>query len=146
MQYSKTKYIRLYEAFCRKDDIDGKEIVATISGIKVNLKVATSGDTKAKGFMGSSEPVDNDGMLFVYEIPDELGFWMKDVEYPLDILFFDENKVIVDRQTMDPFNGEADEDLKIYRSKYKAMYAVELRSGWYNDNIDFNKGPFKLEF
>ena len=146
MQYTRTKIIPMFEGFCRRSEIDGKEIVATISGTKVNLRVAANEDTKAKGLMGSDEPKDNNGMLFVYDIPDHLGFWMKNVNYPLDILFFDENLEIVDRHTMDPYNGESNEDIKVYYSRTKAMYAVELRAGWYNENIDLNKGPFKLKF
>ena len=144
MQYKRHTRFPLFEGFCRKNQIDNKEIVATISGIKVNLKVAANEDTKAKGLMGHSKPGNNDGMIFVYEIPDILGFWMKNVDYPLDILFFDENLEIVDNQTMDPYNGEEDKDIKVYNSKHKAQYAVELRAGWYDDNIDSDN--VKLKF
>lgn len=136
MQRITNRIIPMFEGYCRKNEIDGKEIVATISGNKVTLKVAANDDTKAKGLMGSDEPGDNDGMIFVYETPDILDFWMKNVEYDLDILFFDENSDLVDHITMDAYQGESDDELKLYKSKSPAMYAVELKAGWYKDNIN----------
>jgi uncharacterized membrane protein (UPF0127 family) len=128
----------MFEGYCRKNDIDGKEIVASISGNKVTLKVAANDHTKAKGLMGSNEPGDSNGMIFVYDSPQVLDFWMKNVEYDLDILFFDENLKLVDHFTMDAYNGESENTLKIYKSKVPAMYAIELKSGWYNNNIKSN--------
>ena len=89
MQRITNRVIPMFEGYCRKNEIDGKEIVATISGNKVTLKVAANDDTKAKGLMGSDEPGDDNGMIFVYEAPAILDFWMKNVEYDLDILFFE---------------------------------------------------------
>ena len=144
MQRITNRIIPMFEGYCRKNEIDGKEIVATISGNKVTLKVAANDDTKAKGLMGSSEPGDDDGMIFVYEAPAILDFWMKNVEYDLDILFFDEKSNLVDHITMDAYQGESDDELKIYKPKSPAMYAVELKAGWYNDNINSDDVTLKI--
>ena len=135
MQRITNRVIPMFEGYCRKNEIDGKEIVATISGNKVTLKVAANDDTKAKGLMGSDEPGESNGMIFVYEAPAILDFWMKNVEYDLDILFFDENSDLVDHMTMSAYQGESDNELEIYKPKVPAMYAVELRAGWFEDNI-----------
>ena len=135
MQYITKSIIPLFEGYCRKSAIDGKEIVARISGHPVKLIVAANDNTKAKGMMGSSEPDDTHGMIFVYEEPSILDFWMKNVEYPLDILFFGSDFELVDHFTMDPYNGESDESLKIYKSKEPAQYAVELKAGWADKNL-----------
>jgi uncharacterized membrane protein (UPF0127 family) len=125
----------MFEGFCRKNDIDKKEIVARISGTPLKLIVAANDDTKAKGLMDSDEPDGNNGMIFIYENPSILDFWMKNVDYALDILFFDAELNLVDHFTMDPYNGESDDDLKIYKSKEPAQYAVELKSGWADSNL-----------
>lgn len=135
MQRITNRIIPMFEGYCRKNQIDGKEIVASISGHKVTLKVAANDDTKAKGLMGFDEPGDNDGMIFVYETPAILDFWMKNVEYDLDILFFDENSDLVDQITMDAYQGESEDKLKIYKSKSPAMYAIELKAGWFNNKF-----------
>lgn len=135
--------IPLFEGYCRKNDIDGKEIVAIISGHKVTLKVAAKDDTQAKGLMGSDEPEEDTGMIFVYDMPILLHFWMKNVDFPLDIIFFDENMDYINHTTMDPYNGESDDELKRYNSDKPAQYAVELKSGWCDKNL---KEGCKLKF
>lgn len=143
MQYIESIRIPLFEGYCRKNDIDGKTITAVISGHRVKLKVAANDDTKAKGFMHSDEPGDDEGILFVYDIDMPLQFWMKNVDFPLDILFFDSNLDLVDNFTMDKYDGKSDEKSKRYQPKKDARYAVELKSGWCEKNL---KDNCKLKF
>jgi len=143
MQIPNKIILPLFEGYCRKNDIDGREIVASISGVPVKLKVAANDDTQMKGFMGSDEPEDNKGILFVYDVEMPLQFWMKDVDFPLDILFFDSNMDLIDNFTMEAYNGEGEEDIKHYQSKSPARFAVELKSGWCDKNL---KDNCKLKF
>lgn len=143
MQYKQTTYIPLFEGFCRKNQIDGKKIPANISGVPVKLKVAANDDTKMQGYMNSDEPSGNEGMLFVYDIEDIIGFWMKNVSFPLDIIFFDSDMQEVDRMTMKAYNGEKDEELEIYKPSKPARFAVELPAGWCESNL---KDKCKLKF
>lgn len=143
MQVPNKTILPLFEGYCRKNDIDGKEITANISGVTVKLKVAANEDTQMKGFMNQDEPEDNKGILFVYDTEMPLQFWMKNVQFPLDILFFDSGMNLVDNFTMSAYNNESDEDLKRYQCKNPARYAVELKSGWCDKNLKKN---CKLQF
>lgn len=138
MQYKRTKYISLFEGKCRQSDVDGKEIKVSISGIQVNVKLATSDTTKYTGMMHSSEPSGNNGMMFVYDSDEIRRFWMKNVKYPLDIVFFNSKMEMVDHFTMKAYNGESDNDLKIYKSSKPATFAIELPSGWCKHNLKPN--------
>ncbi len=55
-------------------------------------------DTKKKRGLGlsgrSTLPADR-GMLFIFDQPNKHGFWMKDMNFPLDIVWFDKNRTIV---------------------------------------------------
>ena len=63
---------------------------------------------KALVFKFSREKVIHLHMFFVF--------------YPIDVLFLDKNKVVVDKkENFKPFT--------FYKSKKKAMYAIELRQG-----------------
>jgi len=145
MQYLRvSRTVPLFENFCRKNQIDGKQIIADIGGRKVKLKVASKDETKAKGLMHSDEPEENEGMLFIYDIDEPLTFWMKNVNFPLDILFFDSDLNLLDNLTMDPDDGSPDEDLPKYSSKGPCRFAVELKSGWGDRNLKNKK--CKLSF
>lgn len=54
-------------------------------------------DTEPKRMRGLSEVAsmpNNQGMLFIFEEPDTYGFWMKDMKFPLDMIFLRESKVV----------------------------------------------------
>ena len=62
------------------------------------LITAEIADTPAKRELGLSGrpalPADR-GILFIFDQPDRHGFWMKDMNFPIDIVWLDENKRVV---------------------------------------------------
>ena len=66
-----------------------KTIQIEINDKEYNVLVAQTEDEKATGLMNVEEMDDNEGMLFLYDTPQTLEFWMKDTEIPLDIIFID---------------------------------------------------------
>lgn len=66
-----------------------KTINLEINDKEYNVLVAQTEDEKATGLMNVEEMDDNEGMLFIYDTPQILEFWMKDTEIPLDIIFID---------------------------------------------------------
>ena len=62
-----------------------------------NLLVATTEEEKEKGLMGIEELPENEGMLFDYsdEPQAELSFWMKNVDIPLDIIFINQDGIVI---------------------------------------------------
>jgi len=135
-QFKPANLIILFEAYCKKMDIDGKEIPALISDISVKLKVASTPESQAKGYMGSNEsPLDNEGILFIYDEPQPLSFWMKKVKFPLDIIFFDTQFDYINHETMDPAHDVDEFNIPKYASHKPARFAVELPAGWCKKNM-----------
>jgi uncharacterized membrane protein (UPF0127 family) len=56
-----------------------------------NISVVESEEEAVKGLMGVSNLADNAGMLFPYDEEEDVSFWMKDTEIPLDVIFIDED-------------------------------------------------------
>ena len=54
---------------------------------------------------------------------------MKNVSFPLDIIFMDSERVITDIQTMGPQSGVGEDSLKIYKSASPSLYALEINGG-----------------
>lgn len=50
---------------------------------------------KQKGLSGRESIADNRGMLFIYDEAGKHCFWMKDMKFPIDILWLDESKQVV---------------------------------------------------
>lgn len=59
------------------------------------VKKATSTEEKAKGLQGIEELPEDEGMLFYFDPPEDVQFWMKDVDIPLDIIFIDDDEEVV---------------------------------------------------
>ena len=68
-------------------------------------------------------------MLFIFPAEDVHGFWMKNVLIPLDLIFLDRNREIVDIQTMEPQPGTRDAALKVYQPPRPVLYALEMNGG-----------------
>lgn len=74
-------------ASCRHD-------LALISGqglsISFNVEIADDDIERARGLMFRRELAQGKGMLFIYERPSPVSFWMKNTLIPLDIVFIDD--------------------------------------------------------
>jgi uncharacterized membrane protein (UPF0127 family) len=135
MQYIKhIALVPLFEGFCRQNQVDGKEISADINGKTVMLKLATTEETISKGFSDSPEPKEDNGMMFVHKEDEVLHYWMKGVDYDLDILYFDAMMQLVKCITMKACGDTPNEDLPKYSSDKPARFAVEMRGGWFKEN------------
>lgn len=129
-------YLMLFESYCKKNAVDGKEIIAKISGVELKLKVASTPESQMKGYADAEySPEENEGLLFIYDEPMPLTFWMKQVNFPLDIIFFDSNMCYINHETMDPAHDVPDNKLPHYHSHAPARFAVELPAGWCEKNM-----------
>ena len=111
-------------------DADPKEAMGVVVGGRTfAIEVAVTPEERQRGLSGrESMPVDA-GMLFVFEEERVLSFWMRETLIPLDIVFIDGEKRIVDIQTMVPELDVPTGDLTVYLSSEPAMYALEVNAG-----------------
>lgn len=58
------------------------------------IEVADNFASRAKGLSGHAPLTADQGMLFIFQIPAPYPFWMKDMTFPLDIIWIRANKVI----------------------------------------------------
>jgi uncharacterized membrane protein (UPF0127 family) len=132
----------LFESYCRRDQVDGKKIDVRVGEVPVKVEIASTPESQARGYMGRKEPQDGGGILFVYDKPAPLHFWMKGVAFPLDIIFFDSEMNYLEHQEMEPTDIKEDSKIPRYSSKSPARFALEVRNGWCKKHL---KPPCKLE-
>jgi len=93
---------------------------------EARVELATTPEQRKKGLMKRYQLGADEGMLLVYPKPDRLAIWMRDVPIPLDVGFFDQDGVLLNIRTMAPDGGK-----RIYHSVAPALYALEMKGGWY---------------
>lgn len=100
-----------------------------LKGHRFDVELATDDATRTKGLMfRDSMPADH-GMLFLFEQPQELQFWMKNCHMPLDILYFDEKYKLVSVQQRVPPCRSGGDGCPTYPSNGRAQYVLELNAG-----------------
>ncbi len=121
-------YIPLFENYCKQTRVDNTELNCKLGDFPIKLKVASTPESQQIGYQYSDqEPTDEEGILFVYPQETLVGFWMKNVKFPLDIMFFNSKKEMVHREIMEPETYP-----KIYKCNIPAQYAIETKSGWFD--------------
>ncbi|RLG19589.1 hypothetical protein DRN67_02325 [Candidatus Micrarchaeota archaeon] len=96
-------------------------------GARIGLEVAYSTQEHAQGLSGRENLCEECGMLFVYADSDERGFWMYEMQFPIDMIFIDEKGGVVDvAYQMQPCESEC----IVYHSKGSAKYVLEVNAGY----------------
>jgi uncharacterized membrane protein (UPF0127 family) len=90
----------------------------------LDIEIAEGEYETATGLMYRSSMEDHQGMLFIFERESPLSFYMKNTQFPLDIIYLNEDLQIVEvyRDTK-PF------DPKALPSRKPAKYVLEVNAG-----------------
>jgi uncharacterized membrane protein (UPF0127 family) len=97
------------------------------NGTRIHVEVADTNEARAKGLMFREHLATDRGMLFVFAEPAQWVFWMKNTKVPLDIIWLDKNKRIVDIAEDVP--GCVQEPCLQYQPSKDATYVLEVPAG-----------------
>lgn len=68
--------------------------VVTIGGERFEVEMAQTDEERSRGLGGRDFLCSHCGMLFVFDMPGRYGFWMKDMRFPVDILWIRDGRVV----------------------------------------------------
>ena len=77
--------------------------------VAVRVELARSVQEKMRGLSGRADLKSGHGMLFMYERPQPIGIWMKDMRFPLDILWMQEGRIVHIERNAPPLTPAAPE-------------------------------------
>lgn len=126
---SSTRSAQLFPAKSSKGAVE-----ISIRGFAIRALVADTQDERKKGLSGKEDLPIGEGVLFVFDSSDTYAIWMKDMLFPIDIIWVDDaptgEKRIVDiAPNAVPEPKKKDEELKIYRPRSQAKYVLEINAG-----------------
>jgi uncharacterized membrane protein (UPF0127 family) len=99
-------------------------------GGTLRVEVATTPDDRAQGLGGRDALEEGAGMLFDLGASRVPGFWMKDMRFPIDMVWIDEDKTIVGvALDVQPQPGVADSELRRYSPESAVRYVLEINAG-----------------
>ena len=102
----------------------------TIGSTTVQAEVEDTDASREQGLSGRTSLADGTGMLFVFDTPGKYGFWMKDMNFSIDMLFVDASGTIV---TIAPNASPAGYHLdppQVFYPASDVQYVLEVPAGF----------------
>lgn len=115
-------------ALYRTDTLIGENTppYATFGGVSLTLELATTTTARERGLSGRESLPEDRAMLFVFEKPEQYGFWMKDMQIPIDIFWLDDKGQVV--YLMENVSPETYPT--VFYSPTPARYVLETNAGF----------------
>lgn len=117
---------------------------AEINKHKVNVKVARTIDEKKKGLSKIKTLKESDGMVFPFDTSAKYPFWMRDVEFPLDIIYIQNDTIVDIIKNAQPQAGKDVSQIPVLTPKADANFVLEVVGG-YTDKYKIKIGD-KVKF
>lgn len=121
-----------------------KTVIVEINDQTIVADTAITRNEKEKGLSGRDSLWINGGMLFVFDIEDKQHFWMKDMNFPIDIVWISGNEVVGIERDVQPEPDVSREELSIYSSPEPVDKVLEIQAGR-SDSLNLEEGD-QVEF
>ena len=109
------------------DDILLRKANLCVQNFKcIELEVASAPESRRNGLMERPYIFKDSGMLFLFDYPAHVSFWMYKVHFPLDIIFIREGKIVDIKSNFMPC---IEMPCNVYSSKEKVDSALEILAG-----------------
>lgn len=107
-----------------------------IGDANLKLEIADTESSREQGLSNRENIGFYNGMLFVFDEPSYETFWMKDMNFDLDIIWVDKNKKIVQIDqdvSAHSYNSTDPKSSEKFSSTEKILYVMEVPAGFAKD-------------
>lgn len=127
-------FVGMYGYRCLLEKVCEVKIIDSFFRNSVNITtprgviIAEVADTKSSrelGLSGRSSMKDDEGLIFFFDTPGRYGFWMKDMMFSLDIIWINQEGIIVEIER----NVKPESYPKTFMNASPASYVLELNAG-----------------
>ena len=100
-----------------------------INDIIIPVELADTLEKHIQGLSDKEELID--GMLFLFDERQIRSFWMKNMHFPIDIIWISHRRVVNISKNLQP---EGENPKKTYSSIYPVYYVLEVNAGFCEQN------------
>ncbi|MFH1398426.1 MAG: DUF192 domain-containing protein [Candidatus Omnitrophota bacterium] len=102
-----------------------------IRNVCIQVEIVDSLEARSLGLMFRDKLGEKEGMLFIFEEKERHNFWMKNMRFPIDIIWINQDKVTVDiHKNVPPCTDECPS----YTPQVNALYVLEVNAGFSDKN------------
>lgn len=106
------------------ETIISKNGLVIIGNNSWSVEIAKTSDARTNGLSNRMKLYNNEGMLFAFNSMFNQSFWMKDMLFPIDIIFFDSNwKIVLIESNLQP-----DSYPKTFGNNVLSQYVLEINA------------------
>lgn len=97
-------------------------------GVVLAVDIAATSADQERGLSFRDSMAPDHGMLFVFQQEGMWGFWMKDMRFSLDIIWFDsQRRAVFIEQSLPPCTPQ---NCPIFTPPVNALYVLEVNAGF----------------
>lgn len=102
-----------------------------VGGVYFQIELAETSQQRALGLSGRDSLTQGTGMLFVHDKEERYTFWMKDMRFPLDMLWIGADCTVADisAQVPRPDPGQSDRSIPLISPKTPVLHVLEINAG-----------------
>lgn len=113
-----------------KNNFKKGETFWDIGDKNISLIIADTPESQERGLSGRKSLPDDTAMYFVFDHPDKYGIWMKDMKFPIDIIWLDKDHRIVSLER----NVATSTYPKVFSPTSSSTYILETKAGFSREN------------
>lgn len=107
-----------------------EEADITLAGVPLHVQVAQNNYQQQKGLGDRDTLAPYDGMLFLFPYPSRYAFVMRDMRFPIDIVWLSAGGVVDIAPNVPVEPGVSEAKLRRYMPRSEANVVIELPAGW----------------
>lgn len=111
-----------------KFELFKKTSTITIDSQSFKVTVASSQQDREIGLSKTNSLAQDQGMIFLFDKPDYYSFWMKNMKFPIDIIYINKDTVVTIKNNA-PAPKNSSESLIIYTPTEPADKVLEINAG-----------------
>ncbi len=105
-----------------------------IAGQELRVLLADTDEHRHKGWGGAKDMKKYGGMLFVFPNRGSHAMVMRDMNFPLDIVWIDNGEIVDMAPNLPPEKGYTEEQLTPYFARLPSTLVLELPAGFISEN------------